>query len=154
MTCLIRERSASTMKDGIETVLVIVSHELDLKDLVLNSQRGGTHSVVEWLLSQLYRDTEIDRVCGLTITPHQSGMVEINLEMRQPGKQLEEWLLEGHQLGRYERIGSDILFSDSAYVNEGPVVKLCGRSLSQEKFTDKHRPWWEKEIATVKPDGS
>lgn len=146
MTCYIDEEAVSSLKDGIETILIPLHDSWDLEDLVFHSKRGGTYDVVEWLLSQLYRSSEIERVCGLSITPLQGGVVQVNLEMRQPGRQLEQWFLEGHRVGHYEEVGSDILFTDSAYIREGPVLKLCGRCLSQEKFTDKHRPWWEKEI--------
>src|SRR5216683_130981 len=94
MTCYITEDSQSSLRDGIETVVIPIRNQHDLKDLVFHVQRGGTYDVVEWLLAQLHRQTEIDRVCGLTVTPVQTGHVVVELQMRQPGKQLEAWFRE------------------------------------------------------------
>lgn len=148
MTCLLAEKAVSSLREGIETVVVPVTHPSDLKDLVFHSQRGGIHDVVEWLLSQLYRSSEIDRVCGLTVTPLYEGVVQVNLEMRQPGRQMEQWLRENIIPGGGRcLIGSN----DGKTVLMDYQVVLCERALSKEKFTDKHRPWWEKEIPLLPP---
>ena len=143
MTCYLNEESTSSLKDGIETLVVPIHDKLDMESLVFHTQRGGVYDVVEWLLTKLHRWSEMERVCGLSVR-QQGNTAVVNLEMRQPGKQIEEWFLEGHRVGRYEERGSDILFSDSSYIREGPVLKLCGRALSQEKFSDKYKPWWEE----------
>jgi len=154
MTCLLAEKAVSSLREGIETVVVPVTHPSDLKDLVFHSQRGGVHDVVEWLLSQLYRSSEIDRVCGLTVTPLYENVVQVNLEMRQPGKQIEEWLR--HSLPKPEGNQYTLMYlTQTVYdLPDVPDVMLpviLARALSQEKFTDKHRPWWEKEIPLLPP---
>lgn len=163
MTYLLAEKAVSSFKDGIETVVVPVTHPSDLKDLVFHSQRGGIHDVVEWLLSQLYRSSEIDRVCGLTVTPLYEGVVQINLEMRQPGRQLEIWLEQWRNSQAANRKSSLAIYTGEYAITatvfeEGEggepserIGMLVSRALSQEKFTDKHRPWWEKEIYLLPP---
>src|SRR5256885_16089498 len=113
MTCYLSEESVSVLKDGIETIVISIHDPHDLESLVFHTQRGGVYDVVEWLLTQLGRPMELERVCGLSMTPA-GNQVTVNLELRQPGLQLEHWLRE-HEVGTYQTVGSDILFTDSAY---------------------------------------
>lgn len=122
-TC-IHQTARSSLKDGIETILIPITHPNDVNRLVLESQRG-TYSVCEWLLNELGRWSELDRVCGLSISTAPSVLV--NLELRQPGKQFEAWMAEHH----------------NRYTPTGEELQICSRAWSQEKFTDKHRPYWE-----------
>lgn len=129
MTCYIAEESQSSLKDGIETIVVPIHDPNDMEQLVFHTQRGGVYDVVEWLLSELYRQTELERVVGLTVTPNHNQVV-VNLELKQPGLQMEEWLMRD---GRVD------------------IGRLSFRSLSKEKFTDKYRPWWEHQVYEVVP---
>lgn len=146
---MIAEKAVSSFKDGIETVVVPITHAIDLQDLVFHSKRGGTHDVVEWLLSQLYRPREIERVCGLTVTPLYEGVVQINLELRQPGRQIELWLREHGSLF----ISPNGVCSTAEDMSD--IGKLSGRALAQAKFTDQYKPWWEGEqhAALTQVDG-
>jgi hypothetical protein len=115
----IRQETVSSLDQGIETLRIPIQDPHDMSRLQLESQRG-TYAVVEWLLSELGRSAEIERVCGLTGQTTQ-GKVIIILEMRQPGKQFEAEL---------ERWGY------------GAIPILCDRAKSKEKFSDTHKPWW------------
>lgn len=150
MTIYLSEEAVSHLKDGIETILIPVRNGHDMEDLVFHSKRGGTYDVVEWLLAQLGRSTEIDRVCGLTVTPMPS-VVAVTMEMRQPGKQLEEWLRQVPQTELDNSLSTVAYITERIYkalIREDEMFcpVLCKRALSQEKFTGKHRPWWEKEM--------
>lgn len=76
--------------------------------------------MVEWLLTELGRWAELERVCGLSVTV--GTPLVVTIEMRQPGKQFE---------AEMERWGYPV----------API--LSDRAKSTEKFTDKHQPWWE-----------
>ena len=147
MTYYISEDSASSLRDGIETIVIPIRDSHDLGHLVFHTQRGGAHDVVEWLLSELGRSTEIERVCGLSITPLPDNKVVVNLELRQPGLQMEEWLVGYHLKLSYKGPNGPVEAyeilpnGESAYLG-----KLSERALSREQFTEKHRPWWEGKV--------
>lgn len=135
-----RDAKSVLRGDGIEEVIIPIVNGFDLERLAMEAQRG-TYAVVEWLLTELGRWTELERVCGLSVTPDGAGVVA-NLEMRQPGKQVEAWLRE-HKVGKYaEQLSGGVAFSDSTYIEGGTIMLLSERSLSQEKFSDTHKPWW------------
>lgn len=141
MTHLLAQDAKSIMKDGIETIVVPITHQHDLERLALEASRGG-YAVVEWLLSYLGRWADLDRVCGLNCSI-EKGRATINLELKQPGRQIEEWLRDHGECGRFNRLpNGDVIFSDSTGIHELPTMVLCARSLSREKFQDKIKPWW------------
>lgn len=139
MTYYIREDSTSSLQDGIETLVIPIHDPRDIESLVFHTQRGGVYDVVEWLTTTLGRDCDFERVCGLSVR-QQGNTFVVNLEMRQPGKQLEKWLSEylSPGLGRFLTMTN----SGKEVQTDGKMV-LCERALSQEKFSDKYKPWWE-----------
>lgn len=140
MTCYIQEEHISRLHEGIETLIIRVRHKHDLEDLAFHAERGGKYDVVEWLLAQLGRPTELGRVCGLSVAQDGAGHVHVTIELRQPGKQLEEWLRKYVGAGHGRMLTGNNAFT--AVMMDGEVV-LCERALSREKFTDKHKPWWQ-----------
>lgn len=133
MTFFIGQDARSTLWDGIETIVIPLQHTNDLQHLALQSERGP-HAVVEWLLSQLGRSTEIERVCGLSVGVQGTKAV-VNLELRQPGKQIEAWL-------RVPLTGANGEVRDVANALMVLAGYLSVRSLSLDKFTEKYPPWW------------
>lgn len=127
MTYYINQDAQSSLQDGIEVILITIRNQNDLNHLAFQTARGP-HAVVEWLLSELGRSTEIERVCGLSVSTDGAKVV-VNLDLRQPGKQMEAWFL--HPLTSEMEAALRII---SGY--------LSLRSVSQEKFTDKYPPWW------------
>lgn len=131
------------MKDGIETILVPITHPHDLERLALEAGRGG-YAVVEWLLSYLGRWPDLERVCGLSCST-EPGRVVVNLELRQPGRQIEEWL---HHLK--PPVGGDRQIAVLTKLDNGDVTlayedqlwTLSARSLDPTPFWDKMKPWW------------
>jgi hypothetical protein len=148
------EEAQSVLLEGIETVVIPVHNPHDLEQLVFRTQRGGEYDVVEWVLGELSRLTELERVCGLVVTPTQGG-VTINLQMRQPGKQLELWvrgIKPGMGLVISRTNDGSRYFTGSMHPSNAETV-LCARAMPQAKFTDLHRPWWEASVAeTVTPE--
>lgn len=146
MTCFINEESQSILSEGVERIVIPLHDPHDLEDLVFHTKRGGTYDVVEWLLSQLHRSTELERVCGLTVTPH-SAQIVVNLELRQPGLQMEDYIRRAAgypiEIIAHEEKGHEVWWY-------GEVRGyLSNRAVSQEKFTDTHKPWWEKGLPDV-----
>lgn len=127
-TCL-HQTARSSLLDGIETIVIPITHPGDLNRLAIETGRG-IYSVCEWLLTELGRWAELDRVCGLNVSTGE-GVVVVNLELRQPGKQFEEWM--GAEHNRFTTEGETLVISDRA------------RRLN-EKFTKEHRPYWETNI--------
>lgn len=148
MTCYIAEESQSSLKDGIETIVIPIHDPNDMEQLVFHTQRGGIYDVVEWLLSELYRQTELERVVGLTVTPNHNQIV-VNLELKQPGLQLEQWLKQYLSPGAGRCLTMN---NEGTKVLMDYEVILSARSIGQGKFTDQHRPWWEKDIQFVPGD--
>jgi hypothetical protein len=155
MTVHILEDSTSVLSQGIETILIPIYHQLDLRDLIFHTKRGGVYDVVEWLLSELCRDMELERVCGLTVRPLHDGRVTVTLELRQPGKQFEE-CLKSLPIGRTMSVewedDDSLSLSEVHGMGRSTLGSISHRAWTAEKFTDTHRPWWEALMKKVPGD--
>lgn len=115
----LRQSMTTTLKDGIEVVTVHMAKPWQVVRFMWEFNRvdpaDAKEHMVEWLMFNLGRPTETDRVCGLTVEPKHDGSVVAILELRQPGKQFEAWLREASAQERYD-----------ATVRAGISERACG----------------------------
>lgn len=131
--------------NGIETILIPLESKRAIAALMFDTRRGGQHGALEFLLTEIGRTEDMDRVCGLAIDP-QDNIVLAQIQLKQPGKQLEEWLKD-HKMGKYQQMeDGSMVFSDSSYITGGPALLLSARAMDPSKWTEKHKPWWEEPL--------
>lgn len=139
----------TSLSEGIETIVIQITREDEFADLTTAFNRGGRHGAVEWLLAQLHRSTEIDRVCGVDMSGN-----NIVLRLRQPGKQLEAFIGEAAPWSQL-LIEPDVSFATGEPL--GFVVckhsttgvewvgKISNEALDRKPFTQDNPPYWQKE---------
>lgn len=136
MTYFIAQDAVSTLLNGVETIVIPIRDEHDLGSLVTTHSQRGKYGLVEWLLSQLNRPTEVERVCGLSIK-EEGGRVVAQLELRQPGKQIEEWLQDISAHPTQELSAALRIIAGYFSVR---ALEL------DRKFSEKNPPWWLSQV--------
>lgn len=131
----------STLKDGIETVEVKITHDQYVQEDLARNLARGRYAVVEWVLTKIDRFSELDRVCGLDARHADGGdSMVLVLRLRQVGKQLEAWVGDGHaNLAFYRDTGE-------VYRDEELIGTLSPEARSNKKFTDDNPPWWAQDV--------
>jgi hypothetical protein len=135
---LIKASTRSILHEGIETLFVPVEHHLD-KSTFGHSVERGTYCAAEWVLHQLGRLADLERVCALNGST-EGGKLVVQLELRQPGLQLEHWLRELPRTSIAMHPREDGAISVEAPMDH--IGVLAARSLDPQKFSEKHPPYW------------
>jgi hypothetical protein len=140
VTFAIYKDAQSTLQDGIETIIIPITDERDFEQLTFNFQRGGRHGAVEWVLNQLHRPLEIDRVCGVDMQGN-----KLVLRLRQPGKQMEAWITEERmkdgRLYLLPVVTGNLICLDHL---DNEVGRIAKEALDRKPFTQDNPPYWRK----------
>lgn len=140
MSFLIYKTSQSTLDRGVETILIHLTDQHDI-DRLMDEVKKGRHAVVEWLLAELYRQTEINRVFAFSADPQPGGAILCTLKLAQPGHQLEVWLAEYGNLDVVE--ATDRIYI--ATMDGEKIGEMLKAEIFPTPFTVGNPPYWRKD---------
>ena len=144
MTWRILYNHTSVLESGIETITIPLTEQREIDAVMLNVQRGGIHGLAEWVLTELFRQMEIDRVISVRV--HENSVIML---MKQPGKQIEKWMAERQGMYSFKLshlAGGSYWVSAKSIIN-GEAEKLgtlSATSLDPTPFRKHNPPYWRQ----------